>query len=542
MGEVFARKVLGLEQPSVALLNVGEEHLKGNHAVKKAAEVLQHSDLAIRFHGFVEGTDIGAGTVDVIVTDGFTGNIALKTAEGTSRLLTHFLREALASGGWRTRLGALLARPALREMRRHASIRATTTAPMFLGLNGICVKSHGGTDALGFSNAIRVAVRLIADRVNQGIKDDFLYLAGQSPSRSADRNRLMTGARSRILGCGSYLPARVLTNDELAGQIETSDDWIVTRTGIKRRHIAADGELTSDLGAEAARRALAHAGITAESVDLIVVATSTPDDTFPATADPGAGQARHHRRRRLRRRRRSAPASSSPWPSPTISSAPGRRETALVIGAETYSRILDWEDRGTCVLFGDGAGAVVLTRTTEVAGPAANGQPRRSSPPTCIPTAATATSSTSTAAPRAPARSASSGCRAARSSATPSPALAQVADEALAANGLAIADIDWLIPHQANKRILEGVARKLLGAHRAGDLTVDPRQHLRRLDPAGPRRRRSRRPDQRRRPHPVRGHRRRPDLGRGAGPLVARRRHFRSSLHPLDIDRFPPPL
>ena len=180
MGEVFARKVLGLEQPSVALLNVGEEHLKGNQAVKKAAEVLQHSDLAIRFHGFVEGTDIGAGTVDVIVTDGFTGNIALKTAEGTSRLFTHVLSEALASGGWRTRLGALLARPALREMRRMVDPRNYDGA-MFLGLNGICVKSHGGTDALGFSNAIRVAVRLIADRVNQGIKDDFLYLAGQSP-------------------------------------------------------------------------------------------------------------------------------------------------------------------------------------------------------------------------------------------------------------------------------------------------------------------------------------------------------------------------
>lgn len=180
MGEVFARKVLGLEQPSVAILNVGEEHLKGNQAVKKAAEVLQQSDLAIRFHGFVEGTDIGAGTVDVIVTDGFTGNIALKTAEGTSRLYSHFLRQALVSGGLRTKLGALLARPALREMRRRVDPRNYDGA-MFLGLNGICVKSHGGTDALGFSNAIRVAARLIADRVNQGIKDDFLYLAGQSP-------------------------------------------------------------------------------------------------------------------------------------------------------------------------------------------------------------------------------------------------------------------------------------------------------------------------------------------------------------------------
>lgn len=180
MGEVFARRVLGLEQPSVAILNVGEEHLKGNQAVKKAAEVLQQSDLAIRFHGFVEGTDIGAGTVDVIVTDGFTGNIALKTAEGTSRLYSHFLREALVSGGLRTKLGAFLARPALREMRRRVDPRNYDGA-MFLGLNGVCVKSHGGTDALGFSNAVRVAVRLIADRVNQGIRDDFLHLAGQSP-------------------------------------------------------------------------------------------------------------------------------------------------------------------------------------------------------------------------------------------------------------------------------------------------------------------------------------------------------------------------
>lgn len=179
MGEVFARRVLGLERPSVAILNIGEEQLKGNQAVKKAAEILQHSDLDIRFRGFVEGTDIGAGTVDVIVTDGFTGNVALKTAEGTSRLCTHFLREALASG-WRTRLGAFLARPALLQMKRRMDPRNYDGA-MFLGLNGVCVKSHGGTDAHGFANAVKVAVRLIADRVNQEIRDDFLYLAGSAP-------------------------------------------------------------------------------------------------------------------------------------------------------------------------------------------------------------------------------------------------------------------------------------------------------------------------------------------------------------------------
>ncbi len=270
----------------------------------------------------------------------------------------------------------------------------------------------------------------------------------------------MTGTRSRILGCGSYLPARVLTNDELAGQIETSDDWIVTRTGIKRRHIAADGELTSDLGAEAARRALAHAGITAESVDLIIVATSTPDDTFPATATQVQAKL--------------GSTTGAAFDVQAVCSGfvfalavadnfirAGQAETALVIGAETYSRILDWEDRGTCVLFGDGAGAVVVTRTTEVAGPAANGQPP----------AILSTHLHSDGRHRdilyvdgGPSRTGTvgklrmSGREVFRHAVS---CLAQVADEALAANGLAIADVDWLIPHQANKRILEGVARKL---------------------------------------------------------------------------------
>jgi glycerol-3-phosphate acyltransferase PlsX len=171
MGEVFARNVLGLETPSVGLLNVGEEDLKGNDAVKKAATILQQSKLGFRFHGFVEGDDIAMGTVDVIVTDGFTGNIALKTAEGTARLYTHFLKRAFSDSAL-ARLGALLAAPALRKMRARVDPRVHDGA-MFLGLNFICVKSHGGTDALGFSNAIGVAARLVADRVNEGIKHDF---------------------------------------------------------------------------------------------------------------------------------------------------------------------------------------------------------------------------------------------------------------------------------------------------------------------------------------------------------------------------------
>ncbi len=174
MGEVFARKVLGLERPTVAILNIGEEDLKGNAAVKKAAAILQKSALSFHFHGFVEGDGIGAGAVDVIVTDGFTGNVALKTLEGTSKLFGYYLKTALTSSPM-ARLGALLAGPALRSMRTNVDPRRHDGA-MFLGLNGVCVKSHGGTDALGFSNAIHVAVELVRDKVNEGIKEDFALL------------------------------------------------------------------------------------------------------------------------------------------------------------------------------------------------------------------------------------------------------------------------------------------------------------------------------------------------------------------------------
>lgn len=180
MGEVFARNVLGLVHPSIGILNVGAEDLKGNEAVKKAAAILQETDLPIKFYGFVEGDDIGAGTVDVVVTDGFTGNIALKTAEGTARLFGHFLKEALTSS-MMSRLGALLARPALNTFRMRVDPRRYNGA-MFLGLNGICVKSHGGTDAFGFSNAIVVAAEMINDKLNESIRRDFAHLETQRRS------------------------------------------------------------------------------------------------------------------------------------------------------------------------------------------------------------------------------------------------------------------------------------------------------------------------------------------------------------------------
>ncbi len=179
MGEVFARQVLGLDKPSVGILNIGAEGLKGNIAVQEASITLRDTDLPIKFTGFVEGDDIGAGTVDVIVTDGFTGNIALKTTEGTVRLVAAYLKEALSSTPL-ARLGALLASPALNVFSRRLDPRHYNGA-MFLGLNGICVKSHGGTDALGFANAIHVAVGLIADGVNEGIKKDFAHLCSTEP-------------------------------------------------------------------------------------------------------------------------------------------------------------------------------------------------------------------------------------------------------------------------------------------------------------------------------------------------------------------------
>lgn len=171
MGEVFARALFGIERPTVGLLNVGSEELKGNDAVRAAAGVLKTSKLPIRFHGFVEGTDIGAGTVDVVVTDGFSGNIALKTAEGTAKLYGQFLKEAFSSSVL-TRIGYLLARSALKKVKLRTDPRRYNGA-MFLGLNGIAVKSHGGTDALGFANAVGVAHDLAAQRLNERIKEEL---------------------------------------------------------------------------------------------------------------------------------------------------------------------------------------------------------------------------------------------------------------------------------------------------------------------------------------------------------------------------------
>jgi glycerol-3-phosphate acyltransferase PlsX len=156
LGDVFARTVLGLSAPSIGLLNVGEEEMKGRDEVREAALRLRETHLAERLHGFVEGDDIAKGTVDVVVTDGYTGNIALKTAEGTAQLITHFLRSSFASS-LLAKIGYLFLKPALTQFRSRVDPRRYNGA-VFVGLGGIAVKSHGGTDALGFANAIGVAI------------------------------------------------------------------------------------------------------------------------------------------------------------------------------------------------------------------------------------------------------------------------------------------------------------------------------------------------------------------------------------------------
>ena len=179
MGSVFARTVLGVREPSIGLLNVGTEEMKGHEEVRGAAQILREAaHVPGKFHGFVEGDDIARGTVDVIVTDGFTGNVALKTIEGTVKLYGQFLRQSFKSS-WMAGIGYLMARPALNALRARVDPRRYNGA-IFMGLNGICVKSHGGTDAFGFANAIGVAVDMVQNAAIAKIQQEFAELTASS--------------------------------------------------------------------------------------------------------------------------------------------------------------------------------------------------------------------------------------------------------------------------------------------------------------------------------------------------------------------------
>lgn len=274
--------------------------------------------------------------------------------------------------------------------------------------------------------------------------------------------------RSVVLGCGSYLPARILSNDELAKSVETTDEWIVQRTGIRERHIAAAGELTSDLALHAARAALVNAHVEASSIDLIVLATSTPDQTFPATAvsvQAGLGIT-HGAAFDLQ-----AVCSGFVYALSVVDALlkSGGFKRALVIGAETFSRILDWNDRTTCVLFGDGAGALVL-----------EAQPQPGT---------TADRGILTAHLRSDGRFKSKLYVDGGPSSTQTVGhlrmegrdvfkhaiamITDVIDDAFKATGTSAADIDWFVPHQANKRIIDGSAHKLGIAPDKVVITVD---------------------------------------------------------------------
>jgi 3-oxoacyl-[acyl-carrier-protein] synthase-3 len=279
----------------------------------------------------------------------------------------------------------------------------------------------------------------------------------------------VTKIRSVVLGCGSYLPEQVVTNAQLAARIDTSDEWIVQRTGIRERHIAAEGEFTSHLAIKAAQAALTDAGLDAQSIDLIVLATSTPDNTFPATAVAvqHALGINHGAAFDLQ-----AVCSGFVFALATADNflRTGAFKRALVIGAETFSRILDWNDRGTCVLFGDGAGAVVVD-AQEQPGPAATDR------------GIVTTHLRSDGRHKAklfvdggPSSTQTVGHLRMEGREVFKHAVGMITDvivDAFEATGLNADRIDWFVPHQANKRIIDASAHKLHIAPEKVVLTVD---------------------------------------------------------------------
>ena len=260
---------------------------------------------------------------------------------------------------------------------------------------------------------------------------------------------------SQVTGCGSYLPSRVVTNAELAERVDTDDDWIRQRTGIRERRVAADGELTSDLGGNAAEEALAMARLSGADLDLIVCATATPDETFPATAT--------RIQDRLGMRQGAAFDVQAVCAGFIYALAVadnflrlGQARNALVIGAETFSRILDWDDRSTCVLFGDGAGAVVL-QAAEGNGAVESGvlsthlySDGRYHDALYVDGGPSSTGTVG--------HVRMEGREVFRHAVV---RMSEAIDAALMANGLNSGDIDWLVPHQANLRIIEAMARRL---------------------------------------------------------------------------------
>ncbi|MBS7699481.1 MAG: ketoacyl-ACP synthase III [Chelatococcus sp.] len=274
--------------------------------------------------------------------------------------------------------------------------------------------------------------------------------------------------RTVVCGGGAYLPERIMTNSEIAGLVETSDEWIVQRTGIRARHIAADGETTSMLAVRAARAALADAGLAADDIDLIVVATSTPDYTFPATATQVQAELgiTHGAAFDLQ-----AVCSGFVFALATADKflTSGSHRRALVIGAETFSRLLDWSDRTTCVLFGDGAGALVLEAQESRGEPGDRGiltthlrSDGRHRSKLFV--------DGGPGSNRAVGHLRMEGREVFRHAVG---MITDVIEDAFRATGFTAEDIDWFVPHQANKRIIDASAQKLGIAPEKVVITVD---------------------------------------------------------------------
>ncbi len=353
MGSVLAEEVDGVKNPRVALLNMGEEDNKGSDHIKLAATKLQQNS-EINYTGFIEGNDIFNNKAEVIVCDGFVGNVALKTCEGVARLLYEKLKHISKRNLFAKITGKLLT-STIKKLLKPLNPDQYNGASL-IGLRGIVVKSHGNASTKAFFAAIIEAVketeRQVPDKITNEIGTGFIAKA------------IKLIMYSKIIGTGSYFPEQVRSNADLERMVETTDEWITERTGIKERRIAAEHETSAYMGAEAAKKALEMAGLKATDLDMIVMGTASSNAAFPSAACyvqqylevpniPAFDV---------------AAACSGFIYSLSIADQyikSGMAKRVLVIGADALSHMCAPDDRSTLILFGDAGGACILEASEE---------------------------------------------------------------------------------------------------------------------------------------------------------------------------------